>query len=264
MTKEPLPMVEVFAVASGKGGTGKTTSTLALGMALAEEYDVTVIDTDTGLANLLFHAGLEDVDVTLHDLLIEEREMTVEDATYDRFGMQVVPCGTSLSDFQAADPERLRDVVAELALGADVILLDSPATIGSKEAVLPIVIADRTIVVLQPTIPSISDGLKVQEYARSYGTETAGVLFNKVRDRQRVDAVSQQIDRYFDGRTLSIVPDSDRARAARRASRPLLAHAPASPAAESFRQAARRLDVRPRQKGQIIDRFRSAVIPDGL
>ena len=37
-------MVEAFAVASGKGGTGKTTSTLALGMALAEQYDVTVVD----------------------------------------------------------------------------------------------------------------------------------------------------------------------------------------------------------------------------
>ena len=43
-------MVEAFAVASGKGGTGKTTSTLALGMALAVEYDVTVVDADTGLA----------------------------------------------------------------------------------------------------------------------------------------------------------------------------------------------------------------------
>lgn len=38
-------MVEAFAVASGKGGTGKTTSTLALGMALAEEHDVTDVAT---------------------------------------------------------------------------------------------------------------------------------------------------------------------------------------------------------------------------
>ncbi|ERH10605.1 MAG: hypothetical protein J07HX64_02382 [halophilic archaeon J07HX64] len=88
-------MVEAFAVASGKGGTGKTTSTLALGMALAETHDVTVIDADTGMANILFHAGLSDVDTTLHEVLAGE--VPVEEAVYDQFGMQVVPCGTSLS-----------------------------------------------------------------------------------------------------------------------------------------------------------------------
>src|SRR6056297_2859981 len=89
-------MVEAFAVASGKGGTGKTTSTLALGMALADEHDVTVVDADTGMANLLFHAGLDDAAVTLHDLLVAGTATEVGEATYERFGLSVVPCGTSL------------------------------------------------------------------------------------------------------------------------------------------------------------------------
>src|SRR6056297_1349803 len=174
-------MVEAFAVASGKGGTGKTTSTLALGMALAETHDVTVVDADTGMANLLFHAGLDDVEVTLHDLLIEEGGTDVSEATYDRFGMRVVPCGTSLAAFERADPALLRDVVAELAADTDVLLLDSPATLNSKSAVLPIVLADRVVVVLNPTVPAISDGLKVQEYALSYGSDVAGTIFNRAR-----------------------------------------------------------------------------------
>jgi septum site-determining protein MinD len=153
-------MVEALAVASGKGGTGKKTSTLALGMALATDYDVTVIDADTGMANLLFHAGLDDVETTLHDVLIEGGA-SVHEETYDRFGMRVVPCGTSLAAFEAADPERLRAAVTDLASDTDVLLLDSPATLGSKSAVLPVVLADRVVVVLQPTIPALSDGLKV-------------------------------------------------------------------------------------------------------
>ena len=107
-------MVEAFAVASGKGGTGKTTSTLALGMALADTHDVTVIDADTGMANLLFHTGLDDADTTLHDLLLADADATVEDAVYERFGLSVVPCGTSLTAFSEADPTRLRDVAARL------------------------------------------------------------------------------------------------------------------------------------------------------
>lgn len=255
-------MVEAFAVASGKGGTGKTTSTLALGMALAEEHDVTVIDADTGLANLLFHAGLENVDTTLHDLLIDDRDAAIDDAVYERFGMSVVPCGTSLGAFSAADPDRLRHVIATLADSTDVILLDSPAALGSKHAVLPIVLADRTIVVLQPTVPSVSDGLKVQEYARSYGSETAGVIFNKVHDDERIGRISEKTERYFGGRTLTTVPESDHARAARRAGKPLLAHAPDSHAASAFRQAARRLDVRVESTSRISDRFRNAVVPN--
>ncbi|WP_129114674.1 nucleotide-binding protein [Halegenticoccus tardaugens] len=255
-------MVEAFAVASGKGGTGKTTSTLALGMALSASHDVTVVDADTGMANLLFHAGLDDVEVTLHDLLVEGTGTDVSDAVYERFGMRVVPCGTSLAAFEAADPARLRDVVAELAADADVILLDSPAALGSKSAVLPIVLADRVVIVLQPTIPSLSDGLKVQEYARSYGTETAGVLFNRVREDVGIDRVAEQAERYFGGETLATVPESDAARAARRAGEPLLAHAPDAAAAAAYREAAARIDVRPGDEEAVAARFRSAVVPD--
>jgi septum site-determining protein MinD len=256
-------MVEAFAVASGKGGTGKTTSTLALGMALADRYDVTVIDADTGMANMLFHTGLDDADVTLHDLLVEDADADVEDAVYERFGLSVVPCGTSLDAFEAANPARLRDVVADLAAGTDVLLLDSPAALGSKSAVLPVVLADRIIVVLQPTIPSLSDGLKVQEYASSYGTETAGVLFNRVRADEDVDGVAAQAARYFGGTTLATVPESDAVRAARREGKPLLAHAPDDPAADAFREAAAALDVRADgDAASVAERFRSAVVPD--
>ncbi|RDI71342.1 nucleotide-binding protein [Halopelagius longus] len=256
-------MVEAFAVASGKGGTGKTTSTLALGMALADRYDVTVIDADTGMANMLFHTGLDDADVTLHDLLVEGRGAAVGDAVYERFGLSVVPCGTSLDAFEAADPARLRDVVAELAADTDVLLLDSPAALGSKSAVLPVVLADRVVVVLQPTIPSLSDGLKVQEYARSYGTETAGVLFNRVRPDEDVERVAEQAAQYFGGTTLAAVPESDAVRAARREGKPLLEHAPADPAADAFREAAASLEVRSDgDAAGVAERFRSAVVPD--
>jgi septum site-determining protein MinD len=253
-------MVEAFAVASGKGGTGKTTSTLALGMALSESYDVTVVDADTGMANVLFHAGLEDVETTLHDVL--GGDDPVDAAVYERFGMDVVPCGTSLDGFRDAEPSRLRDVVADLAAGTDVILLDSAATLGSRAAVLPVVLADRVVVVLQPTIPSLSDGLKVQEYAGTYDTGIAGIVFNRVTDDENIDAVATKAERYFEGKTLATVPESDTVRAARRAGKPLLAHAPDAVAAEAYRTAADRLTVAPGDSTAVADRFRSAVVPD--
>jgi len=253
-------MVETFAVASGKGGTGKTTSTLALGMALSARYDVTIIDADTGMANVLFHAGLADVETTLHDVLADDAP--TEAAVYDRFGMDVVPCGTSLDGFRDSDPTRLRDVVADLAAETDVILLDSAAALGSRAAVLPVVLADRVVVVLQPTIPSLSDGLKVQEYATTYETGVAGLLFNRVTPDENIDAVAEKAERYFEGETLAKVPESDAVRAARRAGEPLLAHAPDSAAATAYREGADALAVNAGDSEAVAERFRSAVVPD--
>ena len=254
-------MVEAFAVASGKGGTGKTTSTLALGMALATDYDVTVIDADTGMANMLFHTGLSERETTLHEVLADDAP--VEEAIYERFGMDVIPCGTSLGGFREADPTRLREVIATVASDTDVILLDSAATLASRSAILPVVLADRVVVVLQPTIPAISDGLKVQEYATTYGTEVAGVLFNRVAADEDLERVTEKTEQYFDGETLATIPESDAVRAARRASKPLLAHAPESRAAEAYRTAADTLTVTDRSEEAVADRFRNAVIPDG-
>ncbi|WP_158057900.1 nucleotide-binding protein [Halorussus halophilus] len=254
-------MVEAFAVASGKGGTGKTTTTVALGMALAQEYDVTVVDADTGMANLLFHTGLESADTTLHDLLVAETTTAVEDAVYERFGMNVVPCGTSLAAFEDADPDRLREVVAELAADTDVLLLDSPAALGSKSAILPIVLADRVVVVLQPTIPALSDGLKVQEYATSYGTETAGVLFNKVPDSGVPEKVEKQAERYFDGPVLGSIPNSEELAGVENTGEPILSRKPNTEFSTTFRDVAAQLTPRDNTPEEVASQARSAIRP---
>jgi septum site-determining protein MinD len=72
---------------------------LAPGVALGRDYDVTVIDADTRVANLLFHVGVADVDTTLHGALLAGGA-SVEVATDRRLGMRVVPYGTSFGAFE--------------------------------------------------------------------------------------------------------------------------------------------------------------------
>ena len=53
-------MAKVLVVTSGKGGVGKTTSTAALGAALAQQgQNVVVVDFDVGLRNLDLVMGAE-------------------------------------------------------------------------------------------------------------------------------------------------------------------------------------------------------------
>src|SRR3954449_12902808 len=58
--QEKANMAKVLVVTSGKGGVGKTTSTAALGAALAQTgQKVAVVDFDVGLRNLDLIMGAE-------------------------------------------------------------------------------------------------------------------------------------------------------------------------------------------------------------
>ncbi|RLF91578.1 septum site-determining protein MinD, partial [Thermococci archaeon] len=59
--------------ASGKGGTGKTTTVANIGVALAQfGKEVILIDADITMANLSLILGMEDIPITLHDVLAGE------------------------------------------------------------------------------------------------------------------------------------------------------------------------------------------------
>ncbi|MDK2869676.1 MAG: septum site-determining protein MinD [Pyrococcus sp.] len=113
--------------ASGKGGTGKTTTVANIGVALAQfGKDVILIDADITMANLSLILGMEDIPITLHDVLAGEAEL--KDAIYEGpAGVKVIPGGLSLEKVKKARPERLRELIREISQMGDFILIDAPA-----------------------------------------------------------------------------------------------------------------------------------------
>ena len=70
-------MVKVYTIASGKGGTGKTTVSVNLGTMLAKLGKETyLMDADIGMANVGLILGLQDAPVTLHEILPEKTILT--------------------------------------------------------------------------------------------------------------------------------------------------------------------------------------------
>ncbi|MDY6773992.1 MAG: AAA family ATPase, partial [Candidatus Nanohaloarchaea archaeon] len=104
-------MARVYTIASGKGGTGKTTTTINLGTSLASlGKKTTVLDADLGMANLGLLLGLEEEPVTLHDVLSGDQR--VKNAVYEGpEGLQVVPAGLTLEGFQKSDPAKLQEAL---------------------------------------------------------------------------------------------------------------------------------------------------------
>ncbi|MEX0615060.1 MAG: P-loop NTPase, partial [Methylophaga sp.] len=85
--------VKVIAIASGKGGVGKTYVTVNLGVALASQgKQVVLLDADLGLANIDVMLGLHPQFNLLHVLEGTKtlREILVEGPA----GMQIIPAAS--------------------------------------------------------------------------------------------------------------------------------------------------------------------------
>jgi septum site-determining protein MinD len=170
----------VFAVAGSKGGVGKTTTSINLSAVLTEAgYDVVLVEVDLAMANvgdfLDIDVGLEGEDPTLHEVLAGTA--TVVDATYDSpCAFDVVPSGATLRGYGDADIGRLSEALSTLRFAYDVVVLDTGAGV-TTETVLPLAVADETILVTSPRVASVRDTMKTRDITRQVGGTVAGVVF---------------------------------------------------------------------------------------
>jgi septum site-determining protein MinD len=176
-------MGRVIAIASGKGGTGKTTITANLGIALAQMgKKVLLIDADVAMANLSLILGMQSSPITLHDVLLGEAQ--VQDSIYDGpHGVRFIPSGLSLDNYKRVDSERLTSIISQLTDQYDYILLDVAAGI-EKKVLSALSSAQETLLVTMPTSPAIADALKTKIVAQRLGSKVIGVVINFVMNEK--------------------------------------------------------------------------------
>ena len=176
-------MTRVIVIASGKGGTGKTTITANIGIALAKAgKKVLLVDADVAMANLSLILGMQSSPITLHDVLLGESQ--VHDAIYDGpNGIHFIPSGLSLDNYKRVDSERLGGIIASIQDQYDFILLDAAAGI-EKNVLSALSAAQETLLVTMPTSPAIADALKTKIVAQRLGSKVIGVVINFVMEEK--------------------------------------------------------------------------------
>src|SRR5207253_10338228 len=124
-------MAKVSVVTSGKGGVGKTTSTAALGAALAQTgKSVVVVDFDVGLRNLDLVMGAERR--VVYDLInvvqgtIKLSQALIRDKRVET--LHLLPASQT-RDKDALTEEGVSRVIGELGEKFAWVLCDSPAGI---------------------------------------------------------------------------------------------------------------------------------------
>ncbi|WP_436345414.1 cell division ATPase MinD [Natronorubrum sp. FCH18a] len=225
----------VYAIASGKGGVGKTTTTVNLGTALAEAGErVAIVDADLGMANLAGFVSLSPDSTTLHDVL--SGGASIDDATYRiTENIVAVPSGTSLDEYADTSPEGLRDVVAELRDQFDYVFLDVGAGV-SHETVLPLGLADAVVLVSTPEPAAVHDSKKTLELTERAGGEIAGLVLTRTRPDS--DVSYDEIATRLETPLLGTVPEDPAARESVYAGTPLVVYRPDGPAATAYRRLA--------------------------
>ncbi|MFC4249178.1 cell division ATPase MinD [Natribaculum luteum] len=225
----------VYAIASGKGGVGKTTATVNLGTALAQAGErVAIVDVDLGMANLAGFISLNADSTTLHDVLAGNA--SIHEATYKiADNIVAIPSGTDLDEYAATSPEGLRDAVETLREQFDYVLLDVGAGV-SHETVLPLGLADAVVLVSTPEPAAVHDAKKTLELTDRAGGRVEGLVIN--RTRPAGDVSYDEIASRLDVSLLATVPDDPTVRESVYAGTPLVVHDPESPAAASYRRLA--------------------------
>lgn len=226
----PQPMGRVYAVASGKGGVGKTTTVANLGAVLAAGgHDTAVVDADLGMGNLAGALGVDpDAGPTVHDVLAGTAD--VADAVREGpVGLSVVPASDDLDDFGAADPANLSALLD--ALGAETILLDTSAGL-SHDSVEPLRIADEVLLVSTPEQGALGDTAKTREVVDRFGTTVAGAVLTRTTAETDAATASARLDAPIRG----TIPDDPAVSAAAEAGEPLVVAAPDAPATDAYRR----------------------------
>jgi septum site-determining protein MinD len=177
-------MGKVIVVASGKGGTGKTTSVGAISSCLAALGHKTLcMDCDAGLRNLDIIIGMSDYVVSdfsdvLGGLVSLDEAVSVHPKISGLYFLPA-PAFTRPEDI---DPDAMASLVGQIRDNFDYCLIDAPAGIGPGFR-LAAAGADAAVIIATGDISSLRDGQRVAEELRSMGVEEIRLVVNRVHPR---------------------------------------------------------------------------------
>ncbi len=152
----------VIAISSGKGGVGKTSIAVNLGISLAKGgARVCLLDADTGLANANILLGLTP-QFSIEHVLYGAK--AIEEVMLDGpHGMKIVPGANGIGECVTLHPRqqlRLTRELARVETDFDFILIDTAA--GINDTTLDFISsAHHTLVVLTPEPTSLTDAFSL-------------------------------------------------------------------------------------------------------
>lgn len=211
-------MGKIIIVASGKGGTGKTTTAANIGAALAMRGKasgrlVALVDMDMGLRNLDIALGLEssivyDISDVIDDACTLD-EAIIKDTHYENLYFIPAPQTRGSASF---DDENVKKVWEQISGRFDYCIADAPAGVDGG-FLYAAMCADSAVIVTVPELTAIRDADRAITVLEDMGIEDIKVVINRVRADMINRGIMMNMDDCVDMLqvgVLGIVPEDER------------------------------------------------------
>ena len=198
--RQTRPLARVITVTSGKGGVGKSNTSINLAIQFRRQGKrVVILDADFGLANIEIMFGA----VPKHNLydLIYQGKSIQEIITWGPMNVGFISGGSEISGMANLNREQLSYIIqnlAQLDAIADIIIVDTGA--GIADAVLEFLVASGEILlVTTPEPTSITDSyslLKALYRHPKFNEEETKVklIANRVQKEEEVEILFHKLN----------------------------------------------------------------------
>jgi flagellar biosynthesis protein FlhG len=248
---KPHRRCRAIAIAGGKGGVGKSTVSVNLGMSLSMAgHDVMLLDADMGLANVDVLLGLTpsrhighllDGECALEDLILEAPR-----------GLRVIPAGSGarrLAQLDNGEHAAIIRAFDELPQPPQYLLVDTAAGLSDSVAMFAAATDDVVLVVCDEPASLTDAYAMIKVLSRDFGVRRFRMVANMVRNEGEARQLHQKLSRVSD-RFLDVVidftgwvPHDERLRQAIRRQCAVVDLWPSSRSAMAFKQLAGAVDT---------------------
>jgi len=253
----PAKPVQVIAIASGKGGVGKTSVSVNLATAMAMSGKQTMLlDGDLGLANVDVMLGLQPTCNLAH---VIEGKCSLEDTILQGpAGLMVIPASSgrkNMAELSRVENAGLIRAFSELSRPLDVLVVDTAA--GIADSVISFTQAAQEVIVVICNDPSsLTDAYAlIKVLNRDHGVERVQVLANMVQNLTEAKEVHESLrrvaERFLDVTLnfMGFVPQDEWLKRALRRQLTVVQAYPNSPSAQAFFALAKKAETWGSPKG---------------